>query len=151
MKSTFKILISVLALGVMASVPALRAQADTKAPPADQGAKGGKGGGRGGQSPEQRLAAIDAAVTLTADQKTKITAILTDSQKEMQDARAAAGGDRQAMMTKMQEINKKSHEAIKALLTAEQQPKFDAMPQQGPGGRRGGGGGAGGGAPKTGN
>jgi protein CpxP len=36
---------------------------------------GGGGGGRGGRTPEARVAAIDAAVTLTADQKTKITAI----------------------------------------------------------------------------
>jgi periplasmic protein CpxP/Spy len=90
-------------------------------------------------TPDQRVAAIDAAVKLTDEQKPKVLAIVTDSQKEMQDARGAAAGDRQAMMTKMQEINKKANDAIKALLTPDQQKAFDAMPQMG--GRRGGGGG----------
>lgn len=149
MKSFVKILVSALALGVMASGPMLRAQAEKAAPPAGggQGQRGQRGaGGRGGMNPEQRIAAIDAAVTLTAEQKTKVTAILADAQKEMQAARGDGGGDRQAMMEKMQALQKKTNDAIKALLTPEQQKKFDAMPQAPAGGRRGqgGGGGAGG-------
>ena len=82
MKS-IKLLLSILALGVVASSLTLRAQdnstpAPAPTPPADQGGKGGGKGGRGGRgqmSPEQRVAAIDKAVTLTDDEKTKITAI----------------------------------------------------------------------------
>ena len=55
------------------------------------------------------------------------------------------------MRTKMTQIRTDEHAAIKALLTADQATKYDAMPQPGRGGgRRGGGGGggaAGGGAP----
>ncbi len=152
MKSTVKILVSVLALSVMASSPALRAQDTSTPPPAGGqggGQRGGRGGGRGGFTPEQQIARLEEAVgKLTDDQKTKITAIYTDSQKEMQDARGSSGGDRAAMMEKMQEINKKAHDAVRALLTEDQQKKFDAMPPPARGGGRGRrGGGGGGGAP----
>ncbi|MGP8260314.1 MAG: hypothetical protein ACLQM6_10230 [Acidobacteriaceae bacterium] len=109
----------------------------------------GGGGGRGGMTPEARVAAIDTAVTLTADQKTKITAILTDDQKKMTDLRNS-GEDFSTLMPKIQAIRTEENAKIKALLTDEQKPKFDAWVAAQPtyGGRRGGGGGApGGGAP----
>jgi Spy/CpxP family protein refolding chaperone len=112
-------------------------------------AQGGGGGGRGGMTPEARVAAIDTAVTLTADQKTKITAILTDDQKKMADLRAS-GEDMSTLMPKIQAMRTDENAKIKALLTDEQKPKFDAWVAAQPayGGRRGGGGGApGGGAP----
>jgi hypothetical protein len=112
-------------------------------------AQGGGGGGRGGMTPEARVAAIDTAVTLTADQKTKITAILTDDQKKMTDLRNS-GEDMSTLMPKIQAIRTDENAKIKALLTDEQKPKFDAWVAAQPtyGGRRGGGGGApGGGAP----
>ena len=114
-------------------------------------AQGGGGGGRGGMAPEARVAAIDAAVTLTADQKTKITAILTDDQKKMADLRAS-GEDYSTLMPKIQAMRTDENAKIKALLTDEQKPKFDAYVAAQPtygGGRRGGGSGApgGGGAP----
>src|SRR5580693_3608446 len=61
-------------------------------------AQGGGGGGRMRMTPEQRVAAIDKAVTLTDDQKTKITALLTADQKKMADLMAAQDPD---MRTKM--------------------------------------------------
>ena len=103
-------------------------------------AQGGGGGGRGMATPEARVAAIDKAVTLTDDQKTKITAILTDDNKKMADMRAAQDPD---MRTKMTAMRTDENTKIKALLTDDQKPKYDAyvasMPQ---GGRGGGGGGA---------
>ena len=142
MKKSLKLFICALALGVMASAPTLRAQ-DEKAPPADGGGrKGGKGGGRGQMTPEARVAAIEAAVgTLTADQKTKITAIVTKQQKDMM----ALGQD--ATREQRMEIGTNANKEIRALLTAEQQTKFDAMPAPG----RGGGGQGGGGRKKGGN
>jgi Spy/CpxP family protein refolding chaperone len=101
------------------------------------------GGGMGRMTPEARVAAIDKAVTLTDDQKTKITAIYTADQKKMQDLRDAQDPD---MMTKMQAMRADENNQIKALLTDEQKPKFDAylasQPQRG--GPGGGGPGAGG-------
>jgi periplasmic protein CpxP/Spy len=97
-------------------------------------AQGGGGGGR--MTPEARVAAIDKAVTLTDDQKTKITAIYTDDQKKMMDMRNS-GEDMQTLMPKMQAMRTEENTKIKALLTDEQKPKFDAylasMPQRGGG------------------
>ena len=125
MKSFVKVLISVLALGVMASAPMLRAQ-EEKAPPAEGGKKGGGGKGRGQMSPEQRIAAIEEAVgTLTAEQKTKITAILEKAGKDMM---ALSQEERRE---KGREIMTASNKDIRAVLTAEQQTKFDAMPPMG--------------------
>ncbi len=110
-------------------------------------AQGGGGGGRGGMTPEARVAAIDKAVTLTDDQKTKITAIYDVDAKKMADMRAAQDPD---MRTKNAAIRADENTQIKALLTDDQKPKYDAyvasMPQRG-GGGGGGGMGGGGGAP----
>lgn len=128
MKSLVKVLISILALGMM-SAPILRAQ-DDKAPSAE-GKKGGKG--RGMPTPEQRIAQIEEAVgTLTADQKTKITAILAKSQKDMM----ALGQD--ATREQRGEIMTATNKEIRAVLTADQQKKFDDMPAPGRGGKGGG-------------
>lgn len=105
-------------------------------------AQGGGGGGRGGFTPEARVAALDKAVTLTDDQKTKITALYTADLAKMQALRAAQDPD---MRTKMMAMRADENTQIKALLTDAQKTKFDAylasMPQ------RGGGGGGGGAAP----
>jgi periplasmic protein CpxP/Spy len=109
-------------------------------------AQGGGGGGRGMMTPEARVAAIDKAVTLTDDQKTKITAIFTADQKKMADMRAS-GEDMQTLMPKIQAMRADENTQIKALLTDDQKPKYDAylasLPQRG-GGRPGGGAPAGG-------
>jgi periplasmic protein CpxP/Spy len=96
----------------------------------------GGGGGRMQMAPADRVAAIDKAVTLTDDQKTKITAIYTADQKKMADLRASGDPD---MRTKMQAMRADENTQVKALLTDDQKPKFDAyvasLPQgRGPGG-----------------
>jgi len=103
-------------------------------------AQGGGGGGRGGMAPEARVAAIDKAVTLTDDQKTKITAIYTADQQKMMDMRNS-GEDMQTLMPKMQAMRADENTKIKALLTDDQKPKFDAYLAAQP--QRGGGGGGG--------
>jgi protein CpxP len=101
------------------------------------------GGGRMQMTPEARVAAIDKAVTLTDDQKTKITAIYTDDQKKMADLRASQDPD---MRSKMMAMRTDENTQIKALLTDDQKPKFDAYVASMPQGRGGGGGQGGGGA-----
>lgn len=97
------------------------------------------GGGMGRMTSDQRVARIDTAVgPLTDDQKTKIKAIYDADQKKMEDMRSAQDPD---MMTKMQAMRTDENKQIRALLTPDQQTKFDAMPQRG---GRGGGGGMGG-------
>lgn len=135
MKKYLKFLACVLALGVMASVPALRAQ-EAQTPPAEGGKKGGKGGGRGMMTPEQRVEGIEKAVgTLSADQKTKILDIMAKGRDQMQSV------PQEERRAKMQEMMKAQHDQIRAVLTAEQQKKFDDMPPPGRGGPGGPGGG----------
>jgi periplasmic protein CpxP/Spy len=105
---------------------------------------GGQGGGGGmmAQTSDQRVARLDAAVgPLTDDQKTKIKAIYDADAKKRTDLMAANDPD---AMTKMRAMMTDERTQIRALLTPDQQTKFDAMPQ-GRGGR--GGGAPGGGAP----
>ena len=96
-------------------------------------AQGGGGGMR--MTTADRVAALDKAVTLTDDQKTKITAIYDADQKKMQDLFQSQDPD---MRTKMQAMRTDENKQIRALLTPDQQTKFDAMPQRGRGGNGGG-------------
>ena len=106
-------------------------------------------GGMGGMGRGPRMSMLDraltqpTAITLTADQQKKVDSLKSAMSDEMSKAREDAGDDRQAMFGKMQEINKKYEDAVRALLTPDQQKTFDenlaAMPRRG--GRRGGGGG----------
>jgi periplasmic protein CpxP/Spy len=129
MRKLAMVALAVLCMGGTASVAAAQG--------------GGMGGGRGPRmSPIDRVLQQPTAITLTADQQTKVDSLKKAMTDEQQAARTAAGDDRQAMYGKMQEINKKYMDAVRALLTPEQQKTFDenvaAMPQRG---RRGGGGG----------
>ena len=99
-----------------------------------------QGGGGMRMMPEARVAAIDKAVTLTDDQKTKITAMYTADMKKMMALRDAQDPD---MRTKMMSMRTDENTQIKALLTDDQKPKFDAYVASMPRGRgMGGGGGA---------
>jgi periplasmic protein CpxP/Spy len=123
MKSFLKNLLTAAFLG-LAVLPAL----SLAQPPAGGG---GQGGRRGGMPPEQRVAQIDEAVKLTAEQKTKITAIYA---KAASDSQALSQEERRE---KGQAIRTAADKEVRALLTPEQQTKFDAIPapaRRGPGG-----------------
>jgi protein CpxP len=107
-------------------------------------AQGGGGGGRGMMDPDAQLAQLTTALTLSADQQAKIKPILAADAAKMQALMTAQDPD---MRTKMTTIRTDEHTAIKALLTADQATKYDAMPQGRGGGRRGGGGAPGGAPP----
>jgi len=90
-----------------------------------------------------RWIAQPTAITLTADQQKKFDSLKTAMTGEQQKARDDAGDDRQAMMGKMMEINKKYQEAVRGILTPDQQKTFDENVAAMGRGRRGGGGGGG--------
>lgn len=77
---------------------------------------------------------LDEAVTLTAEQKTKVTAIYKEQMAAMQ---ALPQEERRE---KMRESMAATREKIRAVLTPEQMKKFDAMPAPGRGGPGGQGG-----------
>lgn len=156
MKSLLKLFVPAFALGLL-SASLVRAEDQAApppppppgdAPPPGGPGGGGRRGGRGGMlTPEQQVQRLDAAVKLTDDQKAKVIEIYKKAGADAQALRGGGGG-REEMMAKGQEIQKAAHDQIRALLTADQQTKFDAMPPPpmgGRGGRRGGAGGPGGG------
>jgi Spy/CpxP family protein refolding chaperone len=104
---------------------------------------GGGGGGRGGMmSPEAQQKQLDdmkAAVGLTDDQVAKIKVINADSMKKMMALRDS-GGDPADMRPKMMAIRTDQQTSIKALLSDDQKPKYDAFiaSQRRPGGGPGG-------------
>jgi Spy/CpxP family protein refolding chaperone len=104
-----KVLLTALALGVAASAP-LKAQE----------------GKKGGMSPDQYVERVEQAVgTLTADQKTKIKNIAAKTQE------ATKALPKEERKEKGQAMAKKQREEVRAVLTAEQQKKFDEMPTGG--------------------
>jgi periplasmic protein CpxP/Spy len=79
-------------------------------------------------------------LNLTPDQVTQVKAIDADTMKQakaVQDDTSIAGPDKRA---KMMDIHKAANDKIRALLTADQQTKFDALQtqMQGRRGNRGG-------------
>jgi Spy/CpxP family protein refolding chaperone len=113
-----KFLLTILAVGLMIMSPSLRAQ------------DGGGQKKKGGMSVEQQVAQIEEAVgTLTADQKSKIGAILTQVATDLQALPPEQRGGRAAS------LRAAARPQIRALLTPEQQAKYDAMPAPG-GGRK---------------
>jgi periplasmic protein CpxP/Spy len=98
----------------------------------------GGGGGRMAMTPEAQVAALDKAVTLTDDQKTKATAMYTADAKKRADLMSAQDPD---MRTKMMAMRTDEQTQIKAMLTPDQMTKYTAYLASMPQGRGGGGGG----------
>jgi Spy/CpxP family protein refolding chaperone len=95
------------------------------AAPQDQPAAHAKGqrGGRGGD----QLGMLTKRLDLTADQQEKIKPILADRQAQMKalhEDTATAGADKR---TKMKSIMDSTNAKIRAVLTPDQQTKFDQM------------------------
>jgi HlyD family secretion protein len=89
------------------------------APPAG----GGEGGGRR-QSLEEIRERLVKNLTLTADQQAKLDPILQESRQQMMGLRELPEGERRG---KAQKIREASRVKIRALLTPEQQAKYDEM------------------------
>ena len=126
------LLLRLVALGCVAALPALNAQ-DAK-----KGRGPGGGGGRGMMSAEQRIERLEEAVgKLTDAQKAKIKDIYAKTSEKMQ---ALSDDERRE---KGMELMRDSGRAVRAVLTEEQQKKYDEMMAQMGQGRGGPGGGGG--------
>lgn len=96
-------------------------------PGPSMGKKGEKGGdGRMQAMLEQRLKQLDETLKLTDDQKQKIKDIWAKQAGSMKDL---SPDERR---TKGREMFKAVHDQIRAILTPEQQKKFDQMRPEGP-------------------
>lgn len=121
MKSSLKVTLTLLAFAVGATVPLVRAQESTTDKPKQERREGGPGP-RG-----DRLKMMSEHLGLTADQKAKIGPILKSEMEAMRALRDDASLDRDAKRAKMMELRKSCAVQIRAVLTAEQQAKFDEM------------------------
>lgn len=121
MKSTLKVTLTLLALAVGTAAPLVRAQESTTEKPKPERREGGPGM-RG-----DRLKMLSEELALTADQKTKLKPILKSEMDAMRALREDTSLDRAAMRTKMMELRKTYAAQIRAVLTPEQQTKFDEL------------------------
>jgi protein CpxP len=115
--------VAVLAIGTIA-LSALPALAQDTPAPQQQGQAGPQHGGRG---MGHQVEFLTKKLNLTPDQVTQVKAIDADSWNQMKALRedtSTAGQDKRA---KMMDIHKASQAKIRALLTADQQTKFDAL------------------------
>jgi periplasmic protein CpxP/Spy len=88
-----------------------------------------------GPSVEQRVDRLNTEVTLTADQKTKVTALFEDDQKKMRELRQDTSLSQEDRRTKGRELRTAEDKKLKEILTPEQWDKWQkARPQRGGGG-----------------
>jgi hypothetical protein len=102
-----------------------------------QGAGQGSGQGTGSadhahmkMDPQQMVNHLDQELSLSADQKTKISTILENSNKHAEKLMSTSNGDKQATHDAMRQLHENTHAQIRATLTPDQQTKFDAMMKQ---------------------
>jgi hypothetical protein len=112
----------------------------------------GPGGPRQRMTVEERAADLKAQLGLSADQVTKVTAVLQKQRDTTQAIREKYGDDREGMRAEMGKIREQTDKDISALLTDTQRKKYEEIvAQRQQGGRRGqgpGGGERAGAAPK---
>jgi Spy/CpxP family protein refolding chaperone len=123
MKNSLKL--SLLLAGAMIlAIPALRAE-EPSAPPSDQPKHGDRGPGHGGPGAWQERAAKELG--LTADQAAKWKAIGEQEKVAVDAIRADTSLSKEAKWAKVMEATKPFADQRRAVLTAEQQKKFDEM------------------------
>ena len=100
---------------------------------AQQRAGNRQGGGRMQANSEERVKQLDDKLKLSEEQKVKAQIVYTEAielQKKMREEMMAGGGDRQAMMEKMQKMNSDVDSKINVFLTDEQKKAYKAWQDQ---------------------
>ena len=132
MKTSPKLILSLLALGLCALAPATRAAEQSTVEVAPQVTPEKPQNPRAGKQLKKAVEARDKALVeklkLTTEQQEKLAALRKGQAEEVK----AAQGDR----AKMRELLVSSHAQVRALLTPEQQKEFDAMPPEGRAGKK---------------
>lgn len=81
-------------------------------------------------TPEEVVTMLDSKLSLTDDQKSKITPIIADRQQQLKSVATDNSGRRFQKARKMKSIYKESDEKIKAVLTDDQKKKYEEIEQQ---------------------
>ena len=100
---------------------------------AQQRAGNRQGGGRMQANSEERVKQLDDKLKLSEEQKLKAQIVYAEAielQKKMREEMMAGGGDRQAMMEKMQKMNADLDSKINVFLTDEQKKAYKAWQDQ---------------------
>lgn len=99
---------------------------DTTPTPATQAGPppGGRGGPGGG---ERQLKMLTKKLNLTPDQVTQVKAIDADTRTQSEAVRSDSSLSQADKRSKMMDIHKASQDKIRAVLTPDQQTKYDAM------------------------
>ena len=100
---------------------------------AQQRAGNRQGGGRMQANSEERVKQLDDKLKLSEEQKLKAQIVYAEAielQKKMREEMMAGGGDRQAMMEKMQKMNADLDSKINLFLTDEQKKAYKAWQDQ---------------------
>ncbi|HTC92754.1 MAG TPA: Spy/CpxP family protein refolding chaperone [Terriglobales bacterium] len=90
-------------------------------------------GGRGGwgpRDPQQMVQHMTQELNLTSDQQSKVLAILQDQQKQMQALHDDTTTPQEDKRAKAMDLHKNTMSQVRAVLTDEQQKKFDEMQQK---------------------
>ncbi len=129
MKISPKLILTLLALGLVAAAPVARAAEPSKvevAPQTDQPKEPrGKAGKRVKKAADARDKQLTEKLKLTAEQQEKLAAIRKEQAEQLKSG------------TKAGEVLKTGRDQVRALLTPEQQKEFDAMPAEGRAGKKG--------------
>jgi hypothetical protein len=83
--------------------------------------------GHRGMGPTQRVERLAKQLNLTADQQAKVQGILQKQQTSMQNLRQDSSLSPQDRQTKMMDIRSVTNTQIRAVLTADQQQRWDQM------------------------
>jgi protein CpxP len=110
-------------------------QGDQNGPPPMQGGNeqgehmghGGHGGREGRMDPSQRVKMLSEKLNLTKDQQSKVKDIFTSQQKQMQSLMQDQSMSREDKRSKSEQMRSDTDAQIRAVLTGDQQQKFDTM------------------------
>jgi len=83
-----------------------------------------------GADPQKRVQHLTKKLNLSSDQQAKVLTILQDQQKQRENLRNDSSLSQQDRRSKMMDLHKSANEQIRALLTPDQQKKFDQMEQK---------------------
>jgi Spy/CpxP family protein refolding chaperone len=112
-------LVAALALGSLLACTTLVSAQD-----APKGKKGGR------MSVEQRVDRLTKDLSLTDDQKTKVTAALEDETAKMRELRGDTSLDQQQRRDKMVEIRKGTDKKMKEILKPDQWEKYQKIQEE---------------------
>ena len=96
-------------------------------------AGGPRPGMRGGEmniTPQERVERMSRMLNLTDDQKTKLTGIFEQQQKQMQELRGNTSLSQEDKRAKMKENHEWTMAQVRGVLNAEQQQKLDKMEER---------------------